>query len=75
MVFLSEGGQLPLTGEPVYRIMRQVGRGGYGSVHKAVHVASGDDVAIKHIPWDVLRSESRRILREIIILKHVRHTI
>lgn len=54
---------------PHYRLIRELGRGGYGHVCEAVHCISGTHVAIKrfeHIFRDSL--DAKRAIREICIL-------
>ena len=57
-----------------YEIKKQVGAGSYGSVVKAVEVATGKEVAIKkigHVFDDLI--DGKRILREIALLKRLKH--
>ena len=72
---LPDGMVLPpqRQGMQQYVILRGVGKGGNGAVYRAKYIASNDIVAIKHITWANIRTECRRVLREILILKQMRH--
>ncbi|KAA0168644.1 hypothetical protein FNF28_02384 [Cafeteria roenbergensis] len=59
-----------------YQLVQLVGVGAYGEVAEAVHIPTGDRVAVKRIP-DVFSSHAsetdvRRLLRELFILRHMR---
>ncbi len=57
-----------------YKILKQIGIGSYGSVVKATNNKTGKEVAIKrikHVFDDLI--DGKRILREIALLKRLRH--
>ena len=51
-----------------------LGYGAYGTVHLAIDQTNGSKVAIKRVMYSkvVMKEEFKRILREILILKHLR---
>lgn len=55
------------NGGSTYRLLQLVGRGGFGEVYKALHVESGEYVAVKHLLHaeygDRFRREARTMLR------------
>jgi len=57
-----------------YQISRQLGAGSYGMVCEAIHVPTGERVAIKQMK-NVFEDEidCKRLLREISILRYLRH--
>ena len=59
---------------PQYHITKQLGSGSYGMVCEAVHVPSGERVAIKQMK-NVFEDavDCKRLLREISILRYLRH--
>lgn len=59
---------------PDYRILRKIGEGSYGNVCEALHLPSGELVAIKHIMKifnDLV--DCKRLLREVCILRCLNH--
>jgi len=57
-----------------YECLRVLGKGGYGQVCEAIHKPSGKRVAIKRMDNIFCnRHHARRILREIVILRKLRH--
>ena len=63
----SEGIRTLQNGGSTYRLLQLVGRGGFGEVYKALHVESGEYVAVKHLLHaeygDRFRREARTMLR------------
>jgi len=57
-----------------YSLLKVVGTGAYGVVIACKDAATGKDVAIKKVPnaFDDL-TDSKRILREMMLLRHLRH--
>ena len=57
-------------------ILRTLGRGSFGKVKEALHVISGEKIAIKILEKDKISKDDEevRIRREIEILRKVRHT-
>lgn len=57
-----------------YKLMRLLGRGSYGAVALAVHVPSGQRVAIKQIPG-IFKDEvdCKRVFREIKLARSLSH--
>lgn len=55
--------------------MRTLGKGSFGKVKEALHVISGEKIAIKILEKDKIKKEEdlMRVRREIEILKRVRH--
>lgn len=56
-----------------YRLQYAVGSGAYGTVCSAVDVRTNERVAIKKVNNAFVEVDTRRILREIKLLKHFRH--
>jgi serine/threonine protein kinase len=56
-----------------FRIERQVGRGGLGTVYRAVDCRSGETVALKLLPPGPDGSAPRRLRREFDSLRHLSH--
>ena len=63
----AEGIRTLQNGGSTYRLLQLVGRGGFGEVYKALHVESGEYVAVKHLLHaeygDRFRREARTMLR------------
>ena len=58
----------------MYRLGEQVGAGSFATVWKAVHVETGEEVAVKQINLKRLNRKLRESLEsEIAILQHTRH--
>lgn len=59
---------------PDYEVLRQIGTGSFSTVWEAIHIATGEQVAIKHIThlFDD-KSNCLRFLREISILGSLNH--
>ncbi len=59
---------------PDYQVKKMIGRGAYAKVYHAIHKATGTQVAIKE-QYDVFEDliTAKRILREICILRELRH--
>eukprot|EP00760_Papus_ankaliazontas_P003798 PhM_4_TR1164/c0_g1_i1/m.65120/K04441/P38; p38 MAP kinase len=70
---LPIGSIIPDSGPHAYVVLGRAGSGGYGDVYRCQHIASKDVVAVKHMPWSTVQGECRRILREVLVLKHLRH--
>lgn len=59
---------------PYFQVVRKIGAGSYGSVCEAIHRPTGKQVAIKKITSLFLdMTESKRVFREIQLLRHLRH--
>ena len=56
-----------------FSLRGQLGRGSYGSVYRACHVRTDDDVALKIIPLTDEFFDTQRALRELLALRHIRH--
>ena len=56
-----------------YQLEFELGRGGFGTVWRAIRVADGDRVAIKFLRGDVDRSAMLRFEREAEVLRSLRH--
>ncbi len=56
-----------------FRLERQVGRGGLGTVYRATDARTGARVALKLLPPGTDESASRRLRREFEALKNLRH--
>ncbi len=53
-----------------YRCIKLLGKGGYGFVAEAIHIPTGKHVAIKKMDEVFCnRSHTRRILREVTLLR------
>ena len=61
--------------EKKYIILKTLGKGSFGKVKEALHVKSGEKIAIKILEKDRIKKKEDlvRIKREIDILKKVRH--
>ena len=60
---------------PDFKVVKKLGSGSYSTVFEAIHVQTGQHVAIKreeHIFSDL--SDCKRVLREVRILKNLKHT-
>lgn len=70
----SGGGEL--NHNKIFIIVRTLGRGSFGKVKEAMHVISGEKLAIKILEKDKIKKEDDllRIRREIEILNRVRHS-
>jgi mitogen-activated protein kinase 1/3 len=57
-----------------YEVKKVIGQGSYGNVCEAIHRPTGQKVAIKKI-FNLFEDEidTKRMLREIKILKHLNH--
>jgi serine/threonine protein kinase len=56
-----------------FRLERQVGRGGLGTVYRAIDSRSGATVALKLLPPGTDEAAARRLRREFDALKNLRH--
>ncbi|KAJ3033686.1 Protein kinase [Rhizophlyctis rosea] len=59
-----------------YEIIETIGEGSYGKVKLAKHLPTGEKVALKFLNKHLIhttRGTSERILREILVLAHLRH--
>ncbi len=67
--------ELPDTTMEYYKLVRLIGKGAFGKVTLAIHKLTGKYVAIKTIDKDCLKDEysKRKVLREIYIMKKIRH--
>ncbi|KNC54411.1 CMGC/MAPK protein kinase [Thecamonas trahens ATCC 50062] len=67
-------GQTPFVVNSNYKVVRALGSGAFGVVCEAVDLRSGSSVAIKRI-GQVFRhlTDAKRCLREVRLLKHLRH--
>jgi mitogen-activated protein kinase 1/3 len=58
-----------------YKCIRRLGKGGYGEVCEALHKPTGKRVAIKRMDSVFCsRTHARRILREIVLLRRLKHS-
>jgi len=59
-----------------YKLIKPIGKGAFGNVTLGVHKLTGRHVAVKAIEKENLKDEfsKRKVLREIYILKKMRHT-
>lgn len=67
--------QLPSNSTSVYQLYRRletVGKGAYGSVHKGVHIPTGNIVALKIIDLDTEDDDVGDIQREVALLSQLR---
>ncbi|KAF8520023.1 Pkinase-domain-containing protein [Hysterangium stoloniferum] len=62
--------QLPVT--QLYRKLEVVGKGAYGSVHRGIHIPTGDVVALKIINLDTADDDVADIQREVALLSQLR---
>ena len=59
--------------DPAYKVTKGLGQGAYGSVASAVHIASGESIAIKKVSnVFTKRILTKRALRELKLLRHFR---
>jgi serine/threonine protein kinase len=56
----------------LYKRLETIGKGGYGSVHKGIHIASGNLVALKIINLDTPEDEVNVLQREVMLLSQLR---
>lgn len=65
----------PSTRQKKYLMLRNLGKGSFGKVKEALHVKSGEKIAIKILEKSRIKKEDDllRIRREINILSKVRH--
>ncbi|KAJ7590951.1 Pkinase-domain-containing protein [Mycena floridula] len=56
----------------LYRRLETIGKGAYGSVHKGVHIPTGDVVALKIINLDTSDDDVEVIQREVALLTQLR---
>ncbi|KAH7099270.1 kinase-like domain-containing protein [Auriculariales sp. MPI-PUGE-AT-0066] len=61
---------VPVT--QLYKRLEMIGKGAYGSVHKGVHIPSGQAVAIKVINLDTPDDDVEDIQREVALLSQLR---
>eukprot|EP00826_Nyctotherus_ovalis_P016655 TRINITY_DN14831_c0_g4_i1.p1 TRINITY_DN14831_c0_g4~~TRINITY_DN14831_c0_g4_i1.p1 ORF type:complete len:529 (-),score=148.59 TRINITY_DN14831_c0_g4_i1:111-1697(-) len=68
--------EIPETTMEYYKFVKSIGKGAFGSVTLGLHKLTGRYVAIKAIEKENLKDEfsKRKVLREIYILKKMRHT-
>ncbi len=67
--------EVPETSFEYYKLVKMIGKGAFGKVSLGIHKLTGKYVAIKTIDKDCLKDEysKRKVLREIYILKKIRH--
>ncbi len=67
--------EIPKTTAECYKMIRALGKGSFGRVTLCLHKLTGKHVAIKSIDKARMQDESakRKILREVYILKTIRH--
>jgi Protein kinase domain len=75
---LSNGGlsssSRQFTAESGFVLERRIGRGSYGVVKTAVHIESGEQVAVKILHKDLMKDkEANRTRKEVTIMRQVRH--
>jgi serine/threonine protein kinase len=56
----------------LYRRLETIGKGGYGSVHKGLHIPTGNIVALKIINLDTPEDEVTALQREVALLSQLR---
>ncbi|KAF9241511.1 Pkinase-domain-containing protein [Melanogaster broomeanus] len=61
-----------LTVHQLFRRLETVGKGAYGSVHKGVHIPTGNIVALKIINLDTADDDVEAIQREVALLTQLR---
>lgn len=67
--------EIPETTMDNYKFVRMIGKGAFGKVSLGIHKLTGKYVAIKTIDKEHLKDDfsKRKVLREIYILKKIRH--
>ncbi|KZV86708.1 Pkinase-domain-containing protein [Exidia glandulosa HHB12029] len=65
-------GPAPVPVTQLYKRLEVIGKGAFGSVHKGVHIASGQVVAIKVINLDTADDDVDDIQREVALLTQLR---
>ena len=67
--------EIPETTLECYKFVKLIGKGAFGKVTLAIHKLTGQYVAIKTIDKEHLKDEfsKRKVLREIYILKKIKH--
>lgn len=66
---LANQTHLPVT--QIFRRLEMIGKGAYGSVHKAVHVETGMVVALKIVDFDQPEDDIDDIQREVTLLSEL----
>ncbi len=74
-MYFSQNGEFPETTLEYYKMVKLIGKGAFGKVALAIHKLTGKYVAIKTIEKDHLKDEfsRRKVLREIYIMKKIKH--
>lgn len=67
--------EIPQTSLEYYKFVKLIGKGAFGKVTHGIHKLTGKDVAIKTIEKEYLKDEfsKKKVLREIYILKKIKH--
>jgi 5'-AMP-activated protein kinase catalytic alpha subunit len=75
MIYLLDKTLQMADNEKKYIILKTLGKGSFGKVKEALHVKSGEKIAIKILEKERIKKKEDlvRIKREIDILKKVRH--
>ena len=68
-------GTCPPTSLDYYRLVKMIGKGAFGKVYLAVHLLTGEYVAMKSIEKQYMKDEAskRKIFQEVLILKRCSH--
>lgn len=67
---IAQEAHLPVT--QIFRRLEMVGKGAYGSVHKAVHLSTGFIIALKIIDLDIADDDVEDIRKEVALLSQLR---
>ena len=74
--YYQKNKEFPPTTLEYYQFIKLIGKGAFGAVTLAIHKLTGKHVAIKSIEKDCLKDEfsRKKVIREITILKKIRHS-
>jgi serine/threonine protein kinase len=75
-LFFSQGEEFSKTSTlALYKELKKLGQGGFGSVYLYKHTITKDDVAIKFIDFDSLNSteDVNRVFSEMVVLRGLKH--
>lgn len=73
--YIEKYKEIPKTTTEYYKLVKEIGKGSFGRVTLCVHKLTGKQVAIKSIDKACMKDEHSRkkILREVYILKTIKH--